>query len=101
MDVVSTEKLATVLALTSLPDNRGGSCKVWREGKVRDDLVTFDSEGWHIIYRALGGDINLQPDAVLLNMKLALNQFLRSWKFEDDGPIHFDRNLAQRWVSLG
>ncbi|HLY99124.1 MAG TPA: hypothetical protein VKT33_08670 [Candidatus Angelobacter sp.] len=90
---------AAVLTLLSLPDDRGGVCTVWYQGKPRKDLVTFAPEAWLLICHAMGGSINLGADVILQNFKCALNQLLRQWNFDQRGVLHFDKAMADQWVN--
>jgi hypothetical protein len=100
-NLILNKSLATVLSLSSLPDERGGVCTVWYKGQPHKDLVTFDLEGWKLIYDSMGGAININTDAILLNMRFALNQLLQQWDFDQNGRLRFDKALAERWLNLG
>jgi len=45
------------------------SVLLWWKGQVRHDLLTFDDEGFSLMYKSLGGDQGVPGDTVHWNIK--------------------------------
>jgi len=68
------------------------SVLIWWDGEARRDLLTFDEAGYKLMFRSLGGSMNLAEDVVRNNIKIFLNDLLvaEKWDFHANGPIFLD-----------
>lgn len=76
--------------------------QLWWNGEVRADLLTFDDAGYRLIFESLGGLQGLQQDVVRNNIKIFLNDWLSTtrYDFDKDGPISLEEPKVKRLLRI-
>lgn len=74
---------------------------VWWDGKVSQELITFDEAGFKLLYKSLDNN-SLQSDVTRANIKQFLNDFLvaNKYDFNERGPIHFDEAKVKALLGI-
>jgi hypothetical protein len=96
-NLFSFGKLATVLRLEGKMN-----VIVWWDGKLHNDLVTFDDAGFKLMYDSFSIDGQLQVDVTRANIKLFLNDLLASTKYDFTvhGPVHLDETRVKTLLGI-
>ncbi|MGB7436818.1 MAG: hypothetical protein WBW49_15505 [Candidatus Acidiferrum sp.] len=72
------------------------------DGKVNQELLTFDEAGFKLLYKSLSDNNSLQDDVTRSNIKQFLNDFLvvNKYDFNERGPIHFDEPKVKALLGI-